>query len=628
MRWRILSLGLMAACGLLALSRSRRVVVPLQPLASPSASGSTTTLAEDMAVGDGRVGRTSTRDDGLPDPGRYEEDDREYPGQILVHDPAERVIADGTGHLVLQVGLNERPFVVAFDGGTWKVAGRAGDVLTVRSVYLGDRFVTPRQSELCLQGELLLEADLQSSGQLRVVDARSGVELDDVRVSRARDSGSGGCSYPPDPALVVEVFDSARSPLNMPHLPGNHVYWIGSEGYAWERLSFSGEGEMRTVRLRQGGGVEFRFEGMQAERGPHHLRVSLAVTEHCTAVRRLPADGLLSFEGMAPGDYEATVECLRQPTVDIDAETGAALKTLAFRVSSGSNALVRVDLGATYQDLASLQVVVHSGRPFDAVDVGPDPVRRDGGRIRVPFEHFEELTPGTYAALVSPLAPGTYRSTVAPHAAEAWSSVAPGEAAFVQIDLPDLAPIQVVPVSADDRAGVVAERVAFRRPGQGETWRSAVPDGFGKGRRWRLEAPPGQLELYVRAGGFRESVTSHVVSRSGGEIRIELDPVTHAEVEIRFLEDGAEVPVGSDYWTTVGVRPVSGDGRCVRIQPDSADRSPGTSLDSARAFLRMDAPGTYELTFPPVRGFLPIPARRVEATVDGSGLVVVDLVRG
>lgn len=436
-------------------------------------------------------------------------------------------------------------------------------------------------------------AATQGEGALRVVDADTGADLEQVLLLACSVVGPG--LGPGHPGFTELVEGPVRaSPVAPEELPVGPT-WVTALGYGWRLVNLAAEGPLPTVRLapagdlavmlgeyEAGGGDRLRArwrDGRSAEFGPlsgdRALLAKLAPGE--VRVELVRRRGVLGEAVLARGDGEvrageSTVLALR---------VAAPPEAPAVRVSGQ---IVAVEPETA--DLHKLEAIVLT--PVDVSSRAEVPRKRlrVGDEVRVDPEGTiatwsEVLTAGTWCV---ELVRTGFRAELWVPETEAYEAAIPlppareARLSFVDEATGDpVVPFFVLAGSGEDEEGTAAWRVP---PSSAPVERH--------GSDVTVRAWGDWLHLYVSREEGGALVRRALDLREGTAQVVRLPAMVHADLEL--VLDGAPCPASDEWWQSVTARRVDGEGTFLGWMPGHGTASVHASFSDAGRW-RIEAPG-------------------------------------
>lgn len=557
-------------------------------------------------------------------------------GRVVIEDEHGREHADESGTLTLahfRTQADARFVELHVEAGAWSAEFPANETLVAVRLVARDREAAlPSPSPLVLEpGPVVVRGKWLERGWIRVIDAVTKQELSGLEI-RAADGWRANPSWthPGDDPRAEIVLSNATSPVELPERKYLTPYWIHAPGHAWARVDFDHRrGGERTIELLPepaavdvtlvpanvpdgarvrlyptlgaDGAIESGEAGMRWA-APEHWEDWQALSGGAT-----PREGRARIEDLQPGRYVAAVE------------TGTYEETLRLgeapiEVRAGETAFVTVTVDAALANVPRTHLVLTIVLP-EALEAGDCTLilRRIGGgerEIAQPLSHLSypqgRDRERTWDGLVRT---GDYLVELQGVQLRARiHAPGPGETRAT-IEIPPLVDVAVEVVDALSGASVAPERLQWTGAEvEGAPGRSLMPIARDpKSGAFHFRAPRGEAEVFCVAAGYEEAQTKLALAGETARCRFELKRATG--IHVRMLENGASLPVGFDYLSSL---------RVTRVDGAPSETGGSTSTDSEVTRL-VTGPGRYRVEFPPLAGFRAIGAREVDVR---SGEVV------
>ena len=463
---------------------------------------------------------------------------------------------------------------------------------------------------------------------LRVVDARTQVDLDDVTLVRVGNVRRGDTVHPGDYSPKCVIAEGVASPLEVP--PGEVggfdkgvVFHVYSPGFAWGRIEFDlTTGGERILSLRPGGSVRARLTGQPASKDMV-LRMRPAKEEpeeDGRVVVELPLGGSnpLDVVGLPPGAYRLTAEIgawfvrpkliaktpcevvagrrteavLELPVLAVPQEVPLAgdvnlppsweLRRLDLRLQGLDMPVVAMETRRRWSTAAGLRLVQERGGvwTFDAGLVPP-------GRYQV-------LVVGTGYWMEFQIGASGNRN--------------------VHVEVPPPVPVSVRPVNAVTGKDASVDRIhwQFEFPSCASEWFSQDVYRDKESGRFEFRAPSGRISISVIPQDY-VAEDLHVQVVPGLK---EQTFIVHPTGSILIvLKDGTATVPTWEVWDAK-VTQIDGDGQVVEA---------GDGEIGARFWL--DKPGRYRIELPPIPDYEAVPPREVRVKTGKVTKVEIDLTR-
>lgn len=471
--------------------------------------------------------------------------------------------------------------------------------------------------------ELVLRARRSRPSVLRVLDAATGADLADVTLWRPTGSAASHARYLSSSAKTAPLVRAVRSPIEV----ASFAEWLGElprvdllvdvDGYAWERVQLDlTRGGERIVSLARGGELEVLARGV--EPSAHAvLRLRTQRSSAPCAGHALRAEGVQLFAGLAESEYHVSVE------VGEWFDSPLVLAESSATVRAGERARVELVLALAPR----AQRVDIAGRVYLAEGWGVEIPDLTLSLLDTPLEGSDSRS---YPAL-HPVA-----SDRAGFSAFAWSSSAvqvgkyelltykpplsivieapPGGRSDFEFVIPPPTELTVRVIDASTGADVVADALY---------WHPVFPEGVDGGSmepaqrdaehgHYVIRAPAVPVALQVSSLDYQPYESVVDLSRGAAQHQIRLERACGVVLALR---DG-ETPIPHpDTWYG-DFRAVSGDGQLSLLQSSPFERK-----------CMVTTPGVYEFDVPPISGYKPTPAQRVEVRAGEFTRHVVQLER-
>jgi len=211
---------------------------------------------------------------------------------------------------------------------------------------------------------------------------------------------------------------------------------------------------------------------------------------------------------------------------------------------------------------------------------------------------------GSYHTRCENLRAGTYVVSLLPIAAARVVTVRAGEVAHVGFDLAEQCALRVIVLDPKSGAHLGGDVTLLVRPAQTkhtsawEELRAGGPEMV-----FTVHCLPGTVTL-AASGPGRETVMKDIeVSAGMPDVEIPLGRERALPIHFRALQGASEVPLPSQFWTSVRVTPVAPcTGKYVTIELGTRQVASLIALDATSATLFVDSPGRYRVEFVSVGG--------------------------
>ncbi|MEM9379637.1 MAG: hypothetical protein AAGB93_06760 [Planctomycetota bacterium] len=426
-----------------------------------------------------------------------------------------------------------------------------------------------------------LRVQLRTRARLVILDARTGMDVRDVRVVRGAPLAVVPLYPGEDPALLV---DGADSPLTLELDPWKDYplgIYVGAPGYAWQLSMATAEEDVeRVVVLEPAGALEVSVDDGAGLEGATVRVLPAGDTPRGLSFNAplgdVRGDEPLVLRSLLPAEYEVSV------VVDGDASTPSVVVAQGrAEVAAGATGSVRLRVPSAFAAPAStaevvIDLVVPDAWPREAVDVrltaigAGHPDRRPRAVSADPVEDSDR-----FRASVEALPLGEYELRI-PAFAHRERLVVDGDARVtVSLPLPAEAEIRLT----EEQAAASRWTVRFRSQDTGAFGFADRVEG--EPLLQRFVAPPGEVDLFLLASDGRQF---RGTGRLGGG-RAFLSLTECVSVRLRTTYRGRPHPV-----STVGSAPLSplveGPGNLVRSAAEY-------SVDNDVQVLVLSAPGRY-----------------------------------
>lgn len=545
----------------------------------------------------------------------------EFAGTFSVERSNGRVDSAASGEFaLLLLGAGEQLLTdvrVSAQGGRWRVECPAAQAARVAWLQVADAHSEGRALALLAPTEsvpsdalLAVRAREARPTLLRVVDARTGVELAGVELlrslGRSRPVGLSDLRQ----RASARVAEGLSSPIDLAALAGlaqgRAALLVGAPGYAWIPIAVEvGAGTERTVELEPGGELRLRVEGDLRPEAPVAvvLRRSQPPKGRPLQSELASASTLLVFEGLTVGEYTLSAELEQGRGVPL--ELGAV--TVAVAAGGVSDATLVVAPRPTVEwaplsglllvpvewELESPQVEAQALAPLVSgqrprVELEVDPADGDVGfdafrfshaglevghyhlTVRVPPLQIELDLPPTGLAELRLVAPPPALLVVRLHEAETGDPVRPAQLFWS--------------ASRDGKPFGQMEVASY----------SAKLDGY------RIVTSPGEVVLMPDSEDGIE-LPEPLVPVPAGSSEAAVAAARQTELDIALLDAGVPQPFP--------------DGWRVELFWAEEDEPLAVVLRASTSLRRAQLPrgGRYRIEFDPFPGYQPLPTLEFEA---------------
>jgi hypothetical protein len=407
------------------------------------------------------------------------------------------------------------------------------------------------------------------------------------------------------------------------------VGWVRADGYAWRRFAYVGrERTELTIGLERSAHLRVLVANVPPELRNHVVRlhhVERGAVGELVAQRPLAGASTLEFDGLPAGTVRALL--VRNPGRE---RPGLWLAETEVTLIAGESAVGVLDAGALQRESGTLalrvrgrtplvrvadqSLLVYSGaRPADPLHVALEPgIGADGLPESVWIS--PPLNPGPYQVVAIPA--GLARTVEVSPGARTQGEIVLGEPAILRIELVDKVGGQPL-----------ESAMVIYRPSSCSSVTAWHETRFDPGtRRYVLGAQPSsRLTLAVQQVGYATTLEELELAPGTHERRLVLEPLSPLPIHVRIVQGGGPAPQALGYWERVRVTPLEDPrGRKTGMRLLGQQIGGHEALDAAAAHIYVDRPGSYQIEFPPLRGYREIapialrvaPASSAEATVE------------
>jgi hypothetical protein len=553
-------------------------------------------------------------------------------GSVLVLDAdgVEHAAEDGSFTMI----AGEAEIEVAVEAGRFALARPEADAVRVGFMELGGQPAFLPRDEVALpgpamssseEGPLELVATRSQPSVLRVVDARTGVELDDLTVlrgiTRTRDAIHPGWNG--DASAVFAR--GASSPLELSAFAETEDWWVRAPGYTWGWARFDHRtGGEREVPLEPGGAdLEVRLDGFDPglnlwlhvfPAGWDRSFGSLSFVRH-------PEQSTVVFEGLPPGPLQVRAELgiwhdgpRELAREELELLSGVRSEVVLYLEQDGALPAAvplagLVVLPASHPELDfSFEIRPLEGaalRKSDRVYKGKVALLGVPGQPLARRFDAGLVTPGRYLFVSSSL--------------QVWEpfDVGPSGAQDVVIELPEVGEVRVRVVDEATGERLASDRIAWSavgRPSELDSWTLASVDVDPGTQEYVFTAPLREISLSVRWDEYARAAPTIDV---GAGVNVHEVAVRRLPGAWMRLVDG-EATVPFEWGWKVGITSAGGSTKAkARI----------TRIEGGRAWVAASEAGTYVVELPSLVGFRSVVPLTLKLGPGGEDEVVVDLER-
>lgn len=531
-------------------------------------------------------------------------------GTFIVADADGRTHATEAGRfalLILRDGVRHQ-VEVDVRRGVWTAPIEPGDRLTASDCILADRAVVCDGPALEVRDDVApaFRGRWLPHQMLRVRAADTRADLSGIRIVRVRDWTRDNFPHPGNADDNELILQGATSPLALPdpttRFGDRTTVWVHAPGYAWDKLVVSLTDRVeREIFLERGGDLEVTIVGgvpRDAVLRAWGLSGSPPLTAVPAAEFTPPVDGPLRIEGLKPGDYR--IRCdkghwFQEPLVLGSTDTTVVAgerRTVAVTITGNTVAPPLVPVAGTVHLPASWE---RQGLTLEFDPIGATQSwMRDSKRIRATVDldtPWDLDIPWDAGKLHA----GDYQVIVTPVGTRARLTVGQAGATDVRIIVAEAADVRLRLLEQDSGRTVTSGTLNWfsELPAGVSGWSPATAKLDAATSTFRFRAPSGRVHLGYGAGSRDYQWTNATRDLQPGLNELTLEVVRACGIDVVFTDRGVAVP--SDDWR-VELRRVDGDG--------------GVASKSG-ARISAKAPGRYEVEFPEINGYRPIPPRTV-----------------
>lgn len=547
-------------------------------------------------------------------------------GSLVIDDPERGEVRDASGELRVHAAPHTAEALVTlpYEGGALDLSRLPPGSYRIESGYSlgaeGPRPVVFDEPlfELRSGAPLVLRGRHLPASRLRVLDARTGLELTRVSVLPRLEAHGGPQDSHPGPHFPSSYCTrAAPSPVRLPHAAGTRPYWVTAEGHAWSFVNVDHDaGGEREVRLEPAGRLEVQVVGFEPDCDVQ-LRVYARGVERAAASAVLNEGGRQAFSGLAIGIYEVRAE-IGVPGETMRVLGGSRVEVHAQKTSHVSVELSNESVPAAVLVSGELRLPPAAAALVDlALDVRPadGPALRRGDIKRISRAAMSIGPRGeTLRWTADHLTPGSYVFTVAPMQYAVVVEVPRGPLENVCIVVPELESVLVCARDARSRQPVADARLRWARAApQSASARAWLESSFdAQSGCVSLAVPRGELSLIASSPTHAELRLELIVGSGDNAVALELEPRIPREILLR--ERDTLIP-----WPPSAICDVRSLG-AERGEP--CERAASGEM---RAYF--GEPGLYEITVGPLDGYRQPDPLVVAIDLASRAPIVVQLVR-
>lgn len=504
--------------------------------------------------------------------------------------------------------------IAALEGPAGSVEAEPGTRLVLLDGSIGERQITFRESsvELGDQQRVALVGDLPPWGGVRVVDARTGIDLAAVQVIPCGDAEATTAL----PALsdLGGLRPSSPSPVSLPANPRPICFWIGAQDHAWRQIEFGEASGSPVYALEAGGGLKVQAMVPSDQSTEFVLilerRIEASPRTELLAEETLAAPSFV-LGGLPVGKVAARVfahrhnrEPLLVATREVDVQPGEVSELSLDLVSQWRpDQAGEILLSVWLEDPADAAVLMLSSTRAGEPSAESSTAMRE----------LKRGSDGRYRWLAEVRSPGRYLVSTMPDSVATEVSVEAGSRVHAALNAPALPKLRLWTLDKDTGAEVVPQLVVWRGVGRSGTEDWAIADR----RTMAFPVAPGPIEIGVQAPGFATAKVDLDITPGWNEQMIELVRVAPREIHVRLTSGACEVPAPEETWSSTTVTDSSG--RSVLV---AAKATPSSAQDvrGAGSILVVEGPGSYQVALGRVPGFRTRGAEQVTVGDEGASV--------
>ncbi len=462
--------------------------------------------------------------------------------------------------------------------------------------------------------ELPLEVYRRVPATLLVRDKDTRQELIGIEVWNRAEWEFSDPLNPSEASGGKRVLENQSSPVRLPQRDGRQAWWVGVEGYAWERVDFDHRfGGERVVLLQREATIMVQLEGPSLDR-VHAVRLTLQNYSFGAGpgfVEETGGASLVTVKGLREGAWVA------QAITDGGDEEAQVLASATVELSAGATSTVTLRLDAEERALESIEVSgtlelpAGAGKAVDRLDWTPvgDPAGREEVYLSMPNDSGDQ-----FAWQTGELTPGAWDVEVTPFGHVERVVIGAFGATGIAIRVAPLAEILVEVRDVETGEPLKNASVNWTRIDGEESHYAGGSERAGPPGQFLVLARPGDVKITASAhgrSGSHQELTAHA-----GRQSIVLD-LHQSLTAVLTLKDGTTV-VKTDitWWLGMSADAIDGEGGVTSYSFDGSEEMTA----------ELTEPGTYRFTFSDVDGYLPI--EPIEMRMErGETRIEVQLVR-
>ncbi|MEO2164338.1 MAG: hypothetical protein ABGY29_17660 [bacterium] len=502
--------------------------------------------------------------------------------------------------------------------------------LEVWSILVGDQPALATQSSFNVHRgqETIITCRLPQPTLLRVIDGATGVELNAVDVASAYSDLIPVTQEDMHDELVVR---SEPSPLSFsPNfedmaemlLENSLPWWIGSQGYGWERVIIDHRrGGERSVELFAAGSLELTLLGDWPQTTSIELSPLFGPLEYEDIIKLIPASGRpLSVPRLAPGTWRVSASSgvhWRHRATLASAEvliTAGATSELELEIPALAPLGDPVPMGGilevppTWMETGTLtmsleilddlphdyEVIYHSDQASVSENTEVRDLPRVDGEANQYQWHGGLRPPGRYAAQIALRGAGCLWR-------QEFELGYQGDERLLLV-MPAPARIRVVPVDAETTRPILGGHASQREVGVGFSFRGSGGQMMFTPLHGEVDAtsgtfvstlPVGPVRLSVDADGYMWETVHLEIQPGDNDVTVLMHPLL--EVQVSLTCDGGPVTVPDNWFWNTEATDLTGEELDMGCE-NSPDRP---------EWVRFLLPnvGTCRLVFPEVNGY-------------------------